>query len=87
VIDPTMTYREIIESMKTGNKPRIVERSSLPPDLQKKNSLISVAGNLIYQIDLDQLKKQPKVGRVLTLAELGDHVDQGRFLGFNRQEV
>ena len=78
VIDPTMSYKEILESMRTGNRPRIVERASLPPDLQKKNSLLSVAGNLIYQIDIDQMKKQPKVGKVLTLAELGDHIHQGK---------
>lgn len=75
-----MSYKEILDSMRTGNRPRIVERSSLPPDLQKKNSLISVAGNLIYQVDLDQMKKQPKVGKVLTLAELGDHINQGNSL-------
>jgi hypothetical protein len=71
VIDPTQTYGEIFQRMKTGEAPKIVERASLPPDLQNKSTLFTIAGNLIYQKDLEEIKLQPKVGKVLKISELG----------------
>lgn len=59
--------------MKTGQTPKIVERSTLPPELQKKNSFLSVASNMIYQTDLDDVKLQPKIGKVLKLSEVGNY--------------
>ena len=58
--------------MKTGEVPKIVERSTLPSELQKKGSFLSVASNMIYQTDLEDVKLQPKVGKVLKISELGE---------------
>lgn len=62
--------------MKTGEAPKIVERSSLPPELQKTNSFLAVASNMIYQTDLEEVKLQPKIGKVLKLSDMNKGADQ-----------
>lgn len=52
--------------MKTFQPPKIVERSELPPELQKKRSLFTVAANMMYSYDISEKKTNaPKVKNVL----------------------
>lgn len=52
--------------MKSFQAPKIVERSELPPELQKKNSLFTMASSIIYSHDLTEKKSNaPRVKKVL----------------------